>query len=119
MIPGLSSAAHGQLHSFEHALGLPLGEVGGAYVRYRRSAFRVTCHDRNSWTPEPDYDWRQDLDNARTMLELAMRALSPKARRQFQAMIDPLDAAYESWTLNNPFAPPELPWWLRRIGSLE
>jgi hypothetical protein len=119
MIPGLSAAVHRQLQNFELARGLRLGEVAGAYLRYRRFALRGRPYDSHSWTPTPDYDWQSDLHNARTLLELAMRSLNPRARCQFRTVIEPLDAAYQAWSLNDPFGPPHLPWWLRRIDGID
>lgn len=118
-IPGLPASVHRQLQNYELDNGLDLGQVADAYGRYRRFALRGKPYRRFAgWTPDNAYDWRADLDTPRNMLELAMRSLSPRARRRLQALITPLDEAYQAWSLNNPFAPPDLPWWMRRINSV-
>ncbi|MCX5589304.1 hypothetical protein ACFV0H_20230 [Streptomyces erythrochromogenes] len=48
---------------------------------------------------------------------MTLRALKSKARRELSAVIGPADEHVLDRTLNNPFAPQHLPWWMRRIGA--
>jgi hypothetical protein len=120
MIPGLSPSVHRQLQNYEMDSGLALGQVAEAYDRYRRLALRgrPTKQGRD-WTPDDGYDWRADPDDPRTVIELAMRSISPRARRQLRALISPLDEAYQAWSLPNPFVPSDIPWWVGRFEFLE
>src|SRR5437879_5945564 len=109
-IPGLSPSVHRQIQDVELDAGLSLGEIAEAYLRYRSLA--LGPRRRNwiaDWTPDQDYDWRVDHDDARCLLELALRNLRPRARRELQALIRPLDQAYEARSLPNPFASADVP----------
>ncbi|GAA4231104.1 hypothetical protein GCM10022254_27410 [Actinomadura meridiana] len=120
-IPGLPAFVHRQLHNYELENDIALGQVAVAYDSYRRIALRRgPDHRIGGLRRGPEEDWRSCLeDEPRTLLELALRSLSPRARRHLRKLVDPLDLAYQSWSLNDPFAPPDHPWWLRRIDGIE
>ncbi|MFJ5130923.1 hypothetical protein ACIP80_38325, partial [Streptomyces sp. NPDC088555] len=66
--------------------------------------------------PYADTDLRNGEYHVRTLLELTLQALISKARRELSAVIGLADERVLHRTLNNPFAPQDLPWWMRRIG---
>ena len=115
MIRGLSASASRQIAVFERGRGLPAGEVAHAFHRWNKSVRQPRGE------PEPFYE-RDDTDlrngdyHIRTLLEMTLHALRPKARRELSAVIGPADERVLDRTLNNPFAPQDLPWWMRRIG---
>lgn len=120
VIPGLAPSVHRQFQNYELDNGLEPGHVVDAYLRYRAWAFRgrPLKGPYGGGTPDNAYDWRGDLDDSRTVIELALRSLTPRARRQFRVLIIPLDEAYQAWSLPNPFASPQLPWWVCRYDSI-
>jgi hypothetical protein len=63
-----------------------------------------------------DVELSADDYHVRTLLEVTLHALRTKARRELNAVIGPADERVLQRTLNNPFADPDLPWWMRRIG---
>jgi hypothetical protein len=115
VIRGLSASASRQIAVFERGHGLPAGEVAHAFRRWN------TSFGQPRGEPEPFYE-RDDTDlrngdyHSRTLLEMTLRALRSKARRELSAVIGPADERLLDRTLNNPFAPQDLPWWMRRIG---
>ncbi len=115
VIRGLSASASRQIAVFERGHGLPAGEVAHAFRRWNKSVRQPRGE------PEPFYE-RDDTDlrngdyHIRTLLEMTLHALRSKARRELSAVIGPADERVLDRTLNNPFAPQDLPWWMRRIG---
>ena len=70
--------------------------------------------------PAPDYghddsNLRSGYHHVRTLLERATWALRPRARRELRRELGPLDKRIIARTVNDPFAPRDLPWWKRRI----
>lgn len=64
-----------------------------------------------------DHETGEDIgpERCRDVLETLVHALSPRAARDLRALIAPLDERFLRRTLNDPFAPPDAPWWMRRI----
>ncbi|MFC9820194.1 hypothetical protein ACFWG6_01535 [Streptomyces erythrochromogenes] len=116
MIRGLSASANRQIAAFERSHGLPAGEVAHAFHRWNASARRPRG-DLDPFCERDDTDLRNGDHHVRTLLEMTLRALKSKARRELGAVIGPADEHVLDRTLNNPFAPQDLPWWMRRIGA--
>ncbi|AWZ17057.1 hypothetical protein DRB96_38385 [Streptomyces sp. ICC1] len=114
MIRGISASTNGQLAHFERSRGLPVGEVAHAFHRWSSLARRP----RRDLAPFYGYD-QGNLEcgyyNVRTLLEIVLHALPKRARRELHALLAPVDAQILRRTAHNPFAPPDLPWWKRRI----
>ncbi|WP_031518902.1 hypothetical protein [Streptomyces sp. NRRL F-5123] len=109
VIRGLSAAANRQIAAFERSRGLPPGEVAHAFRRWNRTGPRT--HD-----PVP-YGWSgTGTGHVRSLLEAALHTLHTRARRELAAALAPLDERALRRSLNDPFAAPDLPWWLRRTG---
>ncbi|GLY88614.1 hypothetical protein Airi02_065430 [Actinoallomurus iriomotensis] len=62
----------------------------------------------------PCHDPREALD----VLNEIMDALPGPAARHVAAIVEPLSEQYRARTLPNPYAPPNSPWWWRRISEL-
>lgn len=112
VIRGLSASTNRQIAQFERQRHLPQGSVAGAFSRWERRASR----------PRNGREWRYGYpevatDHIRTLLETALWNLRPRARRELQAALAPVDTRVHRRTINDPFAPRHLPWWLRRIES--
>ncbi len=56
-----------------------------------------------------------DDRDQRDVLERAMAALSTRASRELRALVAPLDEILERRTCHDPQAPPDAPWWRRRL----
>lgn len=64
---------------------------------------------------QPYSDWTYYIGpEARSTLENAVRALSPRQAAALRERIERADVAYCAKTLNNPWADPAQPWWSRR-----
>ncbi|MFF5081656.1 hypothetical protein ACFY36_31795 [Actinoplanes sp. NPDC000266] len=104
---GLSAAAMRQLRALDRGQGWPDNRAA--------EAIRVWCGaPRGGGVPwhGDDYDWRNP-DDPRAVIEVALRRLSRRARRELRAVIGPADDRRRRLWIADPFAPPELPWWLR------
>ncbi|MFL0028383.1 hypothetical protein ACJBCE_36265 [Streptomyces sp. NBUL23] len=115
MIRGLSASANRQITVFEQGHGLPTGEVAHAFRRWNADARRPR-EDADRFYERDDTDLRNGDYHVRTLLEMTLHALRSKARRELSAVIGPADERVLDRTLNNPFAPQNLHWWMRRIG---
>ncbi|CAM5515032.1 hypothetical protein STENM223S_03178 [Streptomyces tendae] len=115
MICGLSTSANRQIADFERGNGLPAGEVAHSFHRWNTSIRQPRGHHELFYESD-DTDLRNGEYHVRTLLELTLHVLRPKARRELSAAIGPADERVLHHTLNNPFAPQDLPWWMRRIG---
>ncbi|MGQ5668716.1 hypothetical protein [Streptomyces sp. ECR2.10] len=115
MIRGLSASANRQIAVFERSRGLPPGEVAHAFRRWSATARRPLA-DVDPFYETGDTDLRSDDYHVRTLLEGTLHTLHRKARRELSTVIDSADERVLRRTLNNPFADPDLPWWMRRIG---
>ncbi|MQY15147.1 hypothetical protein SRB5_53250 [Streptomyces sp. RB5] len=115
MIRGLSTSAKRQIAVFEREHGLPAGEVAHAFRRWNANAKRP-YEDVDRFYERDDTDLRINDYHVRTLLEITIHALRRRARRELSAAIGPADGRFLDRSLNNPFAPRDLPWWLRRIG---
>lgn len=115
MIRGLSASANRQIAVFERGHGLLAGEVAHAFRRWNADVRRPR-EDADRFYERDDTDLRNGDYHVRSLLEITLRALRPKARRELSAAIGPADERVLDRTLNNPFAPRDLPWWMRRIG---
>ncbi|MFF1558982.1 hypothetical protein [Streptomyces sp. NPDC058279] len=51
----------------------------------------------------------------RSVLEAMCRVLPRRSARELRAVLTPLDERFLARTLNDPFASPQDPWWLRRL----
>lgn len=105
-IRGLSVSANRQISDFERAHGLHPGMVARAFLHWGRRL------PRRDLAPNCACD---SGDHVRTLLENALRALRPQARREFRRQLAPLDERVLARTVNDPFAPRDLPWWKRRM----
>lgn len=114
VIRGLSAATNRQIDRFERKNGLYSGDVAHAFRAWSQTLRRSHPAVELSYG-EGTTGWR-DM-HARTLLEAAMRTISTKARRELRKAVEPLDTRFLARTLNNPFAPTDLPWWHRRIRS--
>lgn len=114
VIRGLSAATNRQINQFERKNGLYSGAVAHAYRSWSQTLRKSDPHAELSGG-EGTTSWR-DM-HARTLLEAAMRTISTKARRELRKAVGPLDTRFLTQTLNNPFAPTDIPWWHRRILS--
>jgi len=111
-IPGLPPWALADVHRVEATLLRP-GDIGATFrslQEYARDAHRYEAH----WTVgcpccEP---------LTREILELGLRALPPRSRAALRALIRPFDDRIRRVTLPDPAAPPDWPWWQRRISGI-
>lgn len=115
MIRGLSASANRQIAVFERGHGLTAGEVAHAFRRWNANV-RRPCENHDRFYDRGDTDLRDGDYHVRTLLEITLCALRHKARRELSIAIGPADERVLVRTLNNPFAPRDLPWWVRRIG---
>lgn len=109
VIRGLSAATNGQIARFERRHHLPQGDIALAFRRWRYCAFRPRGVE--AWRPDADVS----TEHVRAELEAVLHGLTPRARRELQAALAPIDAHVLSRTVNDPLAPTHLPWWQRRI----
>ncbi|MFJ4186584.1 hypothetical protein [Kitasatospora sp. NPDC089509] len=110
VIGGLSASTNRQIAQFERERRLPRGDIALAFHRWAQRAGR----GRNA--EEWHYGYSDvATGHIRTLLDLAARNLRPRARRELQAALTPIDARVQKRTVNDPFAPRHLPWWQRRI----
>ncbi|MFG1993004.1 hypothetical protein ACGFJ7_23795 [Actinoplanes sp. NPDC048988] len=107
-VPGLSSSVVCRLLEVDRALGWPDGRCAEAVGVWRGP------RDRGAAVPwgGPGYDWRNP-DDPRAVLEVALRRLSRRARRELWALVEPADERRRRRWVADPFAPLELPWWVR------
>lgn len=110
VISGLPRWVLADIHRVE-ATHLRPGHVATA-VRDLREYARVAHRTGASLTLEcpccePDTRWT---------LEEALRALPPRSRKALRAVIAKFDEEIRRKTLPDPAAPPEWPWWERRIS---
>ncbi len=110
VIRGLSASTNRQIAQFERERRLPRGDIALAFRRWAQRAGR----------PRNAEEWRYGYSDVatghiRTLLEVATCNLRPRARRELQAALAPIDARVLKRTVNDPFAPQHLPWWQRRI----
>lgn len=115
VIRGLSASTNRQITVCERAHGLPAGELAHAFRRWNAD-IRRPREDADRFYERDDTDLRNGDYHIRTLLEITLQALSSKARRELSAVVGPADERVLDRTLNNPFAPQDLPWWMRRIG---
>ncbi|MFD7996808.1 hypothetical protein [Streptomyces mexicanus] len=115
MIRGLSASANRQIAVFEPSRGLSPGEVAYAFRRWNAIARRPLA-DVDPFYETGGTDLRSGDYHVRTLLEGTLHTLRSKARRELSTVIDSADERILRRTLNNPFADPHLPWWMRRIG---
>ncbi|MFI1458962.1 hypothetical protein [Streptomyces roseus] len=113
-IRGLSPSASRQIAAFERQRGLHPGDVAHAFRAWSQALRRLGPHDELSHGCGTT-GWR-DM-HARTMLEAVLHSMKRRARRELRVAVSPLDARYLAKTLNDPFAPPDLPWWKCRIRT--
>lgn len=114
MIRGLSASANRQIAAFERSHSLPAGEVAHVFRCWNTSVRRP----RGGLEPfyeRDDTDLRSGDFHVRTLLEITLHALRSQARRELSAVIGPAGERVLDRTLNNPFAPQNLFWWMRRI----
>lgn len=116
MIRGLSASANRQIAVFERGRGLHAGEVAHSFRRWNTTSVRRARGDLEPFYERDYTDLRNGDYHVRTLLEITLHALRSKARRELSAVIAPADERMLNRTLNNPFAPQDLPWWMRRIG---
>jgi hypothetical protein len=65
----------------------------------------------------PICDHFYDYPDERTVLEVALHGLSPRAARELRAVVEPLDDLYRSKTWPDPAAVDGEPWWRRRCSE--
>jgi len=111
----VSASANRQIAAFERHRGLPAGEVAHAFRRWNATARRPRGN-ADPFYERDDTPLCSDDYHVRTLLEATLHALRRKARRELSTVVGPADERVLQHTLNNPFADPGLPWWMRRIG---
>lgn len=110
VIRGLSASANRQIAAFERERGLPRGDVA---LAFRRRALRA---ERPRSAEERRYGYSDvPTRHVRSLLEVTAWNLRSRARRELRAALAPVDARILGRTVNDPFAPQDLPWWQRRI----
>uniref|UniRef100_A0AAU2JIB7 Uncharacterized protein n=1 Tax=Streptomyces sp. NBC_00049 TaxID=2903617 RepID=A0AAU2JIB7_9ACTN len=117
VIRGLSNSANRQIASFERHNGLHRGVVADAVSGWGQPPGQ---HRTRYTLSDPYYgddhgDWRQDDYHPRTLIEHALAAMRERARRELRGVVVPRDERVLARTLNNPFAPGDLPWWKGRL----
>lgn len=110
-IDGLSTGALREIRFYERSRLWP-GAVARALTEWKRAVHR------------PISSLLQDTVNAgcpccdplehRDVLAQALAGLGPKARREIQAQVKPLDELFQRRTHHDPLTAAELPWWRRR-----
>lgn len=110
VIRGLSTSTNRQIAQFERERRLSQGDIALAFLRWKQRALR----------PRNAEEWRYGYADVptghiRTLLETALWNLRPRARRELRAALAPIDARVLRRTVNDPFAPRNLPWWQRRL----
>ncbi|MFJ9825271.1 hypothetical protein ACIRSU_13005 [Streptomyces sp. NPDC101160] len=111
----MSASANRQIAVFERDRGLPAGEVAIAFRRWNATT-RRPLGNADPFYERDDTALRRDDYHVRTLLEVTLHALRGKARRELSMVVGPADERVLQRTLYNPFADPDLPWWMRRIG---
>jgi hypothetical protein len=115
VIRGLSASANRQIAVFEQSHGLLAGDVAHAFRRWSDTTRRRPRTNADPFYTPADMEVSYDAHHVRTLLEATLHTLRTKARRELDAVIGPADERVLQRTLNNPFADPGLPWWMRRI----
>jgi hypothetical protein len=110
----LSPSANRQIADFERAPGLHPGSVASAFRRWAKAG-RCPRQDPAADHGHDDSDLRRGYFHVRTLLERAARALCPRACRELRRQLQSLDDRVIARTVNDPFAPRDLPWWKSRI----
>lgn len=111
VVDGLNARAVSEIHAMEVARMWP-GAVAQALAKWKRTVHQdmgrlfADAHDLVCPCCDP-FEPRSDL-------ETAMRVLSPQASRALRAKVEPLDELYRRKTIEDPYTPPEWPWWQRR-----
>ncbi|MER8234241.1 hypothetical protein [Streptomyces sp. NPDC094049] len=110
VIPGLSASANRQIARFERDRGLDRGDIALSLRRWALRAGR----------PRKAEEWHYGFTDVptghiRTLLELAVWNLRPRARRELRAALAPIDARVLARTANDPFGFSGRPWWECRI----
>ncbi|MET7394013.1 hypothetical protein ABZS66_11010 [Dactylosporangium sp. NPDC005572] len=111
VVPGLPAGVLGQIARCERAYLWP-GAVAAALAGWKqavhqpaaglfRDAVRAGC-------------LCCDPLEHRDVLERALVALGPRARRALLAQVAPLDDRFRQRTFHDPFTAPDLAWWRRR-----
>lgn len=108
---GLPLSTQRKIRDFERRNGLEPGAVTYAF-----RAWKATGKRRNlRWGDQPTcYEDATQAESGRTLLERACLALPSKHRRKLRTLLRQPDAARYAQSIQDPFAPPEWPWWLRR-----
>ncbi|WP_282203995.1 hypothetical protein [Kitasatospora fiedleri] len=101
----------------------PLGGAGG----HRRGAAplpRVPAHPggRRRYPRAAEFSCcpgcaHDDARHCRDVLAALLPHLPPRSRAELVRLLRPLDAEFRRRTLPDPFAPPDAPWWWRRLGD--
>ncbi|GAA3855091.1 hypothetical protein GCM10022207_18020 [Streptomyces lannensis] len=108
---GLPLSTQRKIRDFERRNGLEPGAVTYAF-----RAWKATGKRRDPrWGDHPTcYEEATRAESGRTLLERACLALPSKHRRKLRTLLRQPDATRYAQSIQDPFTPPEWPWWLRR-----
>lgn len=118
VIRGLSASTNRQIAQFEKDNGLNQGDVAFSFHRWVRAGNRPS-QGKDLWDGYSVNHGchRGYYPHVRTLLEHAICSLRKKASRELRQAVEPLDDRVLARTLNDPFAPADLPWWQRRFET--
>ncbi|WP_167544489.1 hypothetical protein [Micromonospora chersina] len=104
-----------QLRALDRLYSWPDNWTASAIVGWCRPPrkYRDYGYPRTQVPWHSDYDWRANSEDPRAVIEIAFGRVSKKARRELRRLVTPADERLQTLWLNNPFAHPHLPWWLR------
>ncbi|MFK0191750.1 hypothetical protein [Kitasatospora sp. NPDC090308] len=122
-VPGLSAAADRDVRRVEWQRPdrwVEPGATGEALRRYR--AFLRAPGGRWRYPRAAEFSCcpgcaRDDARHCRDVLAALLPHLPPRSRAELVRLLRPLDAEFRRRTLPDPFAPPDAPWWWRRLGD--
>lgn len=86
------------------------GTVRRALAGWKRTVHRRNIRDVLDEAACPCCDPAEDRD----VLQQALNLLDPRSRRELRALVEPLDDLFQKWTVHDPQAGPDRPWWRQR-----
>lgn len=113
-VPGLSGSAMAALRRVDRHFGWPDSWAAEAVLLWIRPLRAIRRNGTTPWSDER-YDWHEDWQHPRTVIELALGRLPRRTRRDLLRLTSRADRAWQSRTLPDPFSRTDLPWWLRGI----
>lgn len=113
-VPGLPAPAIGVLRKVDQHFGWPDNWTAQAVLLWIRPPRRIRHSGTVPWHDEC-YDWHEDWQHPRTVIEVALGQLPSHIRRDLRRIISRADQTWQARTLPNPSGRTDLPWWLRAI----